>query len=56
MVPITSDYDDYDFDENPDRQTLFIELDEKNRQRNSKNIISKKKVSKYELDEIFAHY
>ncbi len=37
-----------------ENETNFLELDEKNRQRNVKNILSKRKISKYELDEIFA--
>ena len=43
--------DDYDLDE-PD----MLGLDEKNKQRSLKNILSKRNVSKYELDEIFANY
>ena len=32
----------------------LMEFDPNNKQRNIKNILSKRKVSKYELDEIFA--
>ena len=37
-----------------DENVNFFDLDDKNKQRSVKNILSKKKLSKYELDQIFA--
>jgi hypothetical protein len=38
-----------------EEETLdLMDIDPMNKQRNIKNILSKKKISKYELDEIFA--
>ena len=38
-----------------EEETNVFEFDQKNKQRSIKNILSKKKISKYELDQIFAN-
>ena len=38
-----------------ENNTQLMELDDKNKQRSVKNILSKRKLTKYELDQIFAN-